>query len=241
MRILAKRASSGLCGALLSAPFLATTALCADLAAPPPAYADPPPAFYRGFSGFYGGMQAGYAWAHTDASAVWGSATGPTEYFSYAQSGVVGGIHFGYNWAERNYLLGMETDLEASGITGTGQGDHFALHTTTIDRMGSLRARAGVLFGSTLLYATGGLAYGNAKVEQDTTTGLTPYATNEQWKVGWTIGGGIEQAISSRVSLRLEYRYTDLGDLSYYDPALKMKEVDSLTNHAVRAGFSFRF
>lgn len=241
MRILSKRAGTGLCGALLFAPVLATSVLAADLSAPRAGQADPPPALHRGFSGFYGGIQAGHAWAHTETTALWGTATGPAEYFSYGQSGVIGGLHFGYNWAERNFLLGMEADLEASGLTGTGQGNHLALHSTTIDRMGSLRARAGFLFGGTLLYATGGLAYGNAKVEQYTTSGLTPYATDEQWKIGWTVGAGVEQAISSRVSLRLEYRYTDLGDLSFYDPSLKMKEVDILTSHGVRAGLSFRF
>lgn len=241
MRSHAIRAVSGLSCALLVLPLLASGALAADLGGGKVYYGAVASGMSRGFSGFYGGVQAGNVWSHTATTSLWGSATGPAEYFGYGQSGVTGGIHLGYNWAERNLLLGIETDLEASGVAGTGQGNNLALHTTTIDRSGSLRARAGLLAGGTLIYATGGIAYGNVKVEQYTATGLTPYATDEQWKVGWTVGGGIEQAISSRVTLRLEYRYTDLGDLSYYDPSLKMKEVNSLTSHGVRAGFSFRF
>jgi outer membrane immunogenic protein len=33
-------------------------------------------------------------------------------------------------------------------------------------------------------------------------------------RVGWTAGGGIETIISAGLTLRLEYRYTDLGSYS---------------------------
>ena len=234
------RSRSCSASAFLSLTLLASGALAADLGgygAPPPA-----PSLTRfDFTGRYAGIQAGYSRFGNDVSSIWGSVGGPTERFTYNADGAIGGVHLGANWQERNWLFGIETDFEAAGIAGTGKGDYGALHETSINWLGSLRGRLGLVSGSTLFYVTGGMAYGNVHVEQLTPTSLGPYSSGDEWKIGWTAGGGIEHAISSRVSLKLEYRYTDLGQMSVYNPTLMMKEVNDLTSHAVRAGMSFKF
>jgi outer membrane immunogenic protein len=42
-------------------------------------------------------------------------------------------------------------------------------------------------------------------------TDLAWYGSNSPTKVGWTIGGGVEYAITNNISLRAEYLYYDLG------------------------------
>jgi outer membrane immunogenic protein len=65
-----------------------------------------------------------------------------------------------------------------------------------------------------LLYATGGLAYG--QVTTTATGGVVgqPFATlsAKGTRAGWTVGGGIEGALSNNWTVKAEYLYMDLGN-----------------------------
>jgi outer membrane immunogenic protein len=95
---------------------------------------------------------------------------------SLRSSGVLGGLQIGYNWQfNRNWLIGLETDFDWSGMKGSGStGGVIATmggstpFTATADEhingFGTIRARLGYLPTDNLLaYLTGGFAYG--KVE----------------------------------------------------------------------------
>jgi len=77
------------------------------------------------------------------------------------------------------------------------------------------RARIGFLVTPTLLvYATGGVAWQH--FDATSTTGAVPGITppvivNSADKVGGTVGGGLETALSSNWFARAEYRYADFG------------------------------
>jgi outer membrane immunogenic protein len=83
-----------------------------------------------------------------------------------------------------------------------------------IDYTAALRLRAGFTAGeSTLVYATGGLAY--AKLDQvfetsNTANSFTVFADDNSW--GYQLGGGIEQKVGQSFSLGLEYLYTAYGE-----------------------------
>lgn len=193
------------------------------------------------WSGFYAGLHAGYGWSHTEAEAYWGSMVGDREPFSYGSRGALGGIHLGYNVLIDNIVFGLETDMEASGLHGSGTGG-CAYHQTDIDWSTSLRLRVGLQASDrSLVYVTGGVTYANVSVAQHTFTGIAPYTTHNAWQVGWNLGGGVEHAITPKITARLEYRYLDLGKISYTDELLAMKTTHAVTNHSVRAGFSVRF
>ncbi len=232
-------------GAGVTVTLLASGASAADLGGYPPAYertsAAAPLYGAHSWTGLYAGMQAGYSWANTDVEALWGQVNGPKETFAYSTRGALGGLHLGYNRQVDRLVLGIETDLETSGASGSGTGTSSAIHTTTIDWGGSLRGRLGFVAGNSLLYLTGGVAYGNVSSEQYLKTGLAPFSYNTQWKTGWTAGGGIEHALASNLTVRLEYRYTDLGTISSYSSTLAMRETSEITSHAVRGGISFKF
>lgn len=223
---------------------IATAAHAADLGGPPSSGWRSPPSAYQPlptWTGLYAGIQAGYGWGRMEAEAVWGLLGGPTESFDYDPSGAVGGVHLGYNSQIGRFVLGVESDLEASGLSGSGFGNYSAIHNSSLEWLGSLRGRVGVTAGSSLLYLTGGLAYGSISVEQRSVFGLSPFTSDTQMKTGWTVGGGIEHAFAPKVSVRLEYRYLDLGTVVYSNPLLNMRESADLTAHTVRGGLSFKF
>ena len=72
-----------------------------------------------------------------------------------------------------------------------------------------------------LLYATGGLAYGNTSLnftEANTSScGFSPgclSATDSGTRLGWTLGAGGEWMFAPKWSVKAEYLYVDLGSRS---------------------------
>ena len=63
----------------------------------------------------------------------------------------------------------------------------------------------------TLLYLTGGLAYGGVRSTRPPAPGAATFASYSDWRTGWTLGGGLEHAFTPNMTARIEYRYTDLG------------------------------
>lgn len=192
------------------------------------------------WSGFYAGLQAGYVWGDSNASLTT-LAPFAVEGFGYSTSGAVGGLHAGFNWQSGNFVLGLETDLELSGIDGSGRGTLGGGHATSIDWMGSLRARAGFTMGNTLLYLTGGLAYGDVSVERSSGVLAASLTGKSDWQTGWTLGGGIEHAFTPNISARIEYRYTDLGTTNFTSILGGGSDRTEVTHSAVRAGLSYKF
>lgn len=101
-----------------------------------------------------------------------------------------------------------------------------ATDTFTSDWNGSLRARLGYDAGAFLPYVTGGLAFISGN---DATSG----DSNTHW--GWTVGAGVEVAVSEQLSLDLQYRYTDYATAEYggFDVGA--------TTHAATVGLNWRF
>jgi outer membrane immunogenic protein len=82
----------------------------------------------------------------------------------------------------------------------------------------TLRPRLGFVVGNALIYATGGLAgasekYAHNYVVRALTTAIeVDEVSATRW--GWTVGAGIDYALSYGWSLRGEYLYTDLGNVT---------------------------
>lgn len=218
MRTRIMRPLRGLLGVAVVATSLSPVAMAADINRPPRT----PDNYNTGYAvgrydwnGFYGGAQVGYEWGSADSTAQWGNLLNTPEEFDYGTKGAVGGLHLGYNVTAGSALFGWETDLELAELTGAGHGTGNAIHTTEIDWAGSFRGRIGfVISGDKLLYLTGGIAYANINTEQREKLALTYFSKDQQVKTGWTLGGGIEQALGPAFTVRLEYRYTDFGSVS---------------------------
>jgi outer membrane immunogenic protein len=140
-------------------------------------------------------------------------------------NGFVGGGQAGYNWQiDRSWLLGLEADFQGSAERGSATGCSVvncpagSTFLTVEDRLrwfGTVRARGGWLATDRiLLYATGGLAYGQLNtsfIAGLNGLGNIAAVSSSTTRVGWTVGGGIEGALDPHWTLRLEYLYIDLG------------------------------
>jgi len=198
---------------------------------------------------------------------------------SFKTSGVLGGMQLGYNYQfGRSWLIGLETDFDGTAINGSGStsyasGLEISSAEQRIKWFGTLRARLGFLPSEKLLgYFTGGFAYG--RVEQTSTfatanggniqvniggfgvacgSGFPPTCfagSSNAMATGWTLGGGLEYAISQMWTIKAEYLYVSLGsksvtELGTLNGALAQSSVNAnfgRTNFNVaRVGFNYRF
>ena len=121
---------------------------------------------------------------------------------------------------------------------------HLALDETEAN---ALRVRYWRAYGATLVYATGGLAFGSV----DTTivnTAFDDVASRSDTRLGYSVGGGVDFLVNPNFSLGVEYLYTDLGsdDVSRsYDlgggDTLNVSADRDFDFHTVWAKASFRF
>jgi len=213
--------------AMLSA---ATAASAADLSLAPIYKAPPAPAAspVYNWSGFYLGINGGGGWGHSYWQA---NATGID--LSGAQ---VGGTA-GYNWQFGHAVLGLEGDADWSNFKGTSNSALCPFGCTTSDTwLSTVRGRAGYAFGGVLPYVTGGLAVGDIRAS-------TPgFATQSATNAGWTLGGGIEAALSQNWSAKVEYLYVDLGKFNcgVNCGGFTTDNVSFHTN-LLRAGLNYKF
>ena len=117
--------------------------------------------------------------------------------------------------------------------------------TQKIDWFGTVRGRAGFLATpKVLLYATGGLAYGELNSSETVGGPLPATFSKSTANVGWTAGVGIEGAIGGSWTARLEYLYVDLGTLSssFILPSVNVSSYSShVTDNVLRVGVNYRF
>ena len=133
-------------------------------------------------------------------------------------TGLVGGALAGYNWQNGKWLVGLEADFQGSDERATGRlctvagcpaGSTVIPVNYKLDWFSTARGRVGFMAADRLLlYATGGLAYGQF-------VGDVP-SFPLGWRstrIGWAAGAGAEAALDRHWSVRLEYLYVDLGDV----------------------------
>jgi outer membrane immunogenic protein len=130
------------------------------------------------------------------------------------------GAQIGYNWRTGNYVYGLEADVNIYRLVGTnntavfdsGTGITHFFHTEASSHVTfDLRPRIGILNGPALFYATGGLAVTDIHYAHNYTNSAGAFQDPETVNravAGWTVGGGLEYALSRYVSFRAEYLFT---------------------------------
>ncbi len=191
---------------LTAASVIALTAAAnaADMYVPGAAtggYKDAPVATW---TGIYVGVNGGYAWSETSDQL----ATGP--FGGLAPEGGFGGGQIGYNVQRDRIVFGIEADIQGAGISASGSDAGLDQFKSELDYFGTVRGRLGYAFDRTLVYATGGLAYGEVK------NSAVQAATGDNYSidktaVGYVLGGGVEYKIGGAWSVKGEYQYINLG------------------------------
>lgn len=217
---------------------LAAPAFAADLGRPitkAPAYVAAP---IVNWNGFYVGGQVGYQFGRNRVTELPSGFGG-----DYDVDGVVGGGHLGYNFQFGNFVLGIEGDIEGSGVEGNGlvaPGVNSAFESRW---QASLRGRLGMTYGNALLYVTGGAAWADIKTIYNN-PGFPPQVgdTFKDTQTGWTVGAGAEWMFAPAWSARVEYRYTDFGRFTDVLPTSGFGNYrNDVDFHTVRVGVSYHF
>ena len=232
-------------------------------------YKDAPAYATVNWAGFYAGINGGYGWsARSEDSTITDvlNATPPvvTNVPVNAPNprGGFGGGQIGYNWQKDHLVIGVEADIQAAGIEGSasssfpGGGPLCGYDYTakrSMDYFGTLRGRVGYATDSTLAYATGGFAYGDAKYNGAATfsagggctAGQAAFAFNKSGvETGYAVGGGLEHKITPAWSIKAEYQYINLGAVTLnnvyfgwpdYSNSLKVEN----DFHTVRIGLNY--
>ncbi|GLS23216.1 porin [Labrys miyagiensis] len=169
------------------------------------------------WSGLYAGLHAGYGWGRESDNqsslfpVIPGPRPPPADKFDLG--GFVGGAHAGYNYQIGQFILGAEGDIDYANLRGSASTTYAGgtiARTLGLksDWQGSARLRAGYAIDNILLYATGGVAFANAKLS---TAGQDSSNTH----IGWTVGGGAEYAFTQNWIGRVEVRYSDFSKKTY--------------------------
>jgi outer membrane immunogenic protein len=227
---------------LFGATALAALCLClpAFAADMPVRYAKAPPQMVSpayNWSGFYVGIHGGYTFGDDSNITTSGQAAGNIAnvvggarpaLVGLDRDGFIAGGQVGYNWQfSPSWVFGVEAD-----ISYVDNRDNLNVVTLSLpnaappnaplnntfrsgmEYFGTVRGRIGYAWDRTMVYATGGLAYGD--VENSATlfgaAGQIQFAGGgRRFETGYTVGGGIEHAFTPNLSFKAEYLYYDLG------------------------------
>jgi outer membrane immunogenic protein len=228
-------------------PFVSGSAMAADMRpapAPAPVYSKAPmmaPAF--SWTGFYIGGDGGYGSA-TSSGTLANSVGGFPVPYSYNVNGPIAGGFVGGNYQMGTFVVGAEADWQWANLTGNSgsivaPGGPFTI-SSTVKSYGSARGRVGFAVDHWLFFGTAGWAWGTWST---TYANVGPFFTNSATSnKGWTAGAGIEYAFTNNLLGRVEYRYTNLGTVTFVDIPSNSSELgNKVVINDIRAGLAFKF
>ena len=154
--------------------------------------------------------------------------------FTDSHWGGLGGVQAGYNWQlSPSWVVGAEVDWDRVDVgNGTGQqfltsngfgippciggapppgpgNCHGLLQSQNLEWTATARAKLGYVFGSTMIYGTGGGAWGSEEVSGQVAAAnffTSSITTSQNHTVsGWVAGGGLEFMATANWLLRIEY------------------------------------
>jgi outer membrane immunogenic protein len=233
-------------GVSLLAILAAGRANAADVyPAPGGGYKEGPSYVTLDWAGFYAGVNGGGAWsefrdqlacpAFTCTSVVAG-------FGGLSPSGGFGGGQIGYNWQgfwHPRLVLGVEADIQGAGIEAKDP-NAIGVFKSRLGFFGTVRGRIGYAHDSSLVYFTGGFAYGGIKNEVNSDVDFV----KDTIATGYVLGGGWEYKFTRAWSGKIEYQYINLGKNDPEAGGITFSSIGTVRDdafHTVRAGINYRF
>ncbi len=214
---------------------LSTAAFAADLPSrKAPAYAPAAVAVTPAFSwtGFYVGGFVGGVFAKSNVNIPAYPST-----HNYNSRSFAGGLKVGFNYQFGNLVAGLEDSVtfhsnRGQGLSGGAGGEQFRVnHNVSADIVGKL----GMAFGRTLIYAKGGVAA--ARLSGINFIPAQP-AVYTSRRIGWTLGAGVDYAVTDNFILGADYSYADYGRKTYvFSGPVSVQQ----TAHNLRVSAAYKF
>jgi outer membrane immunogenic protein len=211
------------------------------------------PVPYYNWSGFYIGGHVGGGWGDevSTVGAIAPLILLPGTAITTSESGFLAGAQAGINFQMGGFVLGIEGDWSWSDVGGVANTAALIPGVTVrstgdVDWFATATGRIGYAFNNVLLYAKGGGAWMDVRYTASALLGgvvvLGP-AVVDDTRTGWTVGGGVEYAITPNWSAKIEYGYLDFGSRTYTfttPGAVATAAIDS-QYHLVKGGINYRF
>ena len=176
------------------------------------------------WTGFYVGASIGAGEAVNDLSLG-----GVVDLNGITGDGLFGELNAGYDHDFGNFVAGLMIDGNFSGISADlgALGGHLKS-----DYGFDILGRVGIKVNpSSLAYVLGGYSWGHFKMEE----GGTSYGWGSS---GFSVGGGLETAVTTNTTLGIEYRYAQFGSEDFDSAGVFEIKPSS---HTVRVGLKYKF
>ena len=151
-----------------------------------------------------------------------GAANGrtPAEGCRSDKDGIEFNVRAGYDMQKGNIVYGVVLEGGSSdardSVSAFSVTPAFYYFTREIDYSLGARLRVGYAARGALFYATGGAAYARIKNEFETSNTANSFTNNgNSNSLGYAAGGGAEVKVTKKISLGLEYLYTNYADDKY--------------------------
>ena len=192
------------------------------------------------WTGLYGGLEDGLAASHTSFDFSDGTTA------KHKGDGALLGLRLGYNYALGNdFIAGAEVDLNGATIKGSAQCvSETANCSHKIQSLGSIDGRVGYAMDRYLFTGSAGLAYANIKYS------TLPYATyaatatgsSSNTMYGWTLGLGVDYAVTDHILLSAGYKYYNFNKKTINAGVLDTDavQVRPMIN-TLKTGISYKF
>ncbi|MEM7294963.1 MAG: outer membrane beta-barrel protein, partial [Pseudomonadota bacterium] len=174
------------------------------------------------WSGFFVGGHVGYGAVGQDSIFDSSASSGPLELDDSTLGrdmdleGVLGGLNIGWNTMTGSVVWGVEADVTYLGASDRASDpESEGTNGSTTDNasldvkwLASLRGRIGIASARSLLFATAGVAWVDAKyAAQNLDNSASDQGSVSLSGPGIVVGGGVEHAVSDRLSIKLEGLY----------------------------------
>jgi len=182
------------------------------------------------WTGFYIGGHAGCGWADSESVTSFNTTDGGGDFVHSTETGTgcFSGGQIGADYqVGGGFVLGILGDIswgkissfnrssEDAGLEATGWESKITSMATVRGRVGyAINGGLPIVGGiSWMPYFTGGWAWAQNKVSAQGDAGT--FTSDKASLSGWTLGGGLEYAITQSLTWKAEYLYTRYGSSTY--------------------------
>lgn len=179
------------------------------------------------WDGFYIGVHGGIGWENLDVAEDPNNVlayNAASNGWNYRPEGYLAGVHAGLNWDSYRLLMGIEVRYGQIMIEDDAA-DPASAGLDTVSSVANgyyvdVSGRFGFAPDEYLYYIRGGAAWADLDIAVTDSCNTAPcsgaiIATEASGaQNGWVIGGGFAYALTTSLSLRLDYSYYDFGEVT---------------------------